>query len=656
MNSDSYKIIISLSHHRIAFEYWQRDGENKLVPMPNISWPAPLAFYCSPTGIEIGEAAIRAVHSGTSNAFDKYFERLTNDETYEYGGQRKPLRYLLLDAAESIFSEFFKTVLFGSRGSLSDNRATMPITLLCESDIKPNERALLLELFKSSGYNRFKVVEYNTFIERYLRTSIVSDYACEDVLVAWTEGSDLTLTVFNILNSTDRRQACFPGLGIDPRLDYVKKLIWNRICGVNPWLSFSEEEETIRKAATDFLNSSTPLVNDTLILSDGMSYHYSLNRREIDNLQCDEGAAIRSKIETFLLENNLANRNKILLLLRGIAAGNIFFEQTICQGFRNTIRSDKRLRYNVMQQLIEDSNPVVVQEPDLNFSINPNVSSPISSEKDDQVNTKVVERHNPTKDDTNIKEQKRKWREISALSSGMVRDGRVNEAISILEGFKSVCVNVIGAEELIAEVESKLASLNTLESNQVRSVDSSKVKLIEREWREIRAISKGKARNSQSSEAIKLLEDFIAKIIDIPGTENIIDSVKKEISLLNPVVNSRQNNSKHYVVNRQSKGEDLLSIDKGNQLIASGKLKEARDWYRVSGNSVKAKILSDLIRSQKGVELRKSSLAECKRTRNVDQIKRIVSELQSYISLCSEVNYDSTEYKKLLSEYKKLIK
>lgn len=76
-------------------------------------WPAPLAFYCSQNGIEIGDAAMRAVHTGTSNAFDNYFDRLTNDVTYIYGGQRKPLRYLLLDATETIFEDFSRKFCLG---------------------------------------------------------------------------------------------------------------------------------------------------------------------------------------------------------------------------------------------------------------------------------------------------------------------------------------------------------------------------------------------------------------------------------------------------------------------------------------------------------------------------------------------------------------
>lgn len=659
MNSDSYKIIISLSHHRIAFEYWLRDGENKLVPMPNMTWPAPLAFYCSPNGIEIGETAMRAVHSGTSNAFDNYFDRLTNDETYLYGGQRKPLRYLLLDATETIFEDFFKKVMLGNKGSLSDNRATMPITLVCESDIKPNERVLLLDLFKSSGYNRFKIVEYNTFIESYLRATIAKEYACDNALVAWTEGTDLTFTLFNLRNESERNYAYHPGLGVDPRLDYVKKLIWERIKGQNPWLNFLFEEETISKAASDFLTSSTPLVNDTLILSDGLSYHYSLNRRVIDNLQCNEGEAIRSKLEGFLRENNLTISNKTLLLLRGIAAGNKFFEQTIGQGFTNTIRSDKKLRNSTMQLLIHDSNPVVAQE-----LINVINESPQPREEDETTETYS----GGGKDDRRLKELKRRWREVNAQSSGMQREGRANNAIQLLKKFKEDCMAIDEAKDLTIEIESKIASLQRTDaSTKPESTDTATIKSIEREWRVLRATAKGKVRNGQTAEAIQLLKAFIKKISPTRGTEKVLEDATKELSVLDTtktdIPSGRKQDegkttkkSARLESNATSTSEgNKLSDNEGEKLIASGKLKEARDWYRTSGNSSKAKTLSDLIRSQKGVELRKISLEECRKIKNRDQIKRIILELQNYISQCNEVKYECTEFKRLLSEYKKLI-
>lgn len=687
MSSDSYKIIISLSHHRISFEYWQRDGENKLVPMPNMSWPAPLAFYCSPTGIEIGDIAMRAVHSGTSNAFDNYFDQLSKDETYLYGGQRKPLRYLLLDACESIFEDFFRKVLFGNKGSLSDNRATMPITLVCESDIKPNERVLLLDLFKSSGYNRFKVVEYNTFIEQYIRTLLNTEYDCNHVLVAWTEGDDLTFTIFDRLPGFERRQVCFPGLGVDPRLNYVKELIWDRIKGQNPWLNQSSEEEVIGRAAAVFLSSSAPLVNGTLILSDGVSYHYSLNRGIIDTLQGDEGVEIRTKLEDFLRENNISNRNNILLFLRGIAAGNTFFENTICQGFTNTIRTDKKLRNNTMQLLIADPNPIVVQDPSESIK---EFKSPHQdeSQKDE---TRDANGASTAIDNSQLIRALRKgWREIKAQSSGLARNGRINDAIEFLQNFKVECQEVKGSEDLVSEIESKIYSLDHLETKEIPIIDSSAVKAIEREWRELRAIAKGKARSGQTAEAKNILNEFLQRISAVPGVEVIIENVLKEISQLNPSTNNSKpsHSQKHFEgeihpngkwvwvysaaggkgdwrtisgrihqqAQESTKVDNNSSLSEGEKLVAAGRLKEARDWYRSTGNTSKARLLSDLIRSQKGVELRKSSFEECRRTRNREQIKRIILELQDYISLCDEVKHDCTEYKILLSEYKKLLK
>lgn len=606
MNSDSYKIIISLSHHRIAFEYWLRDGENKLVPMPNTAWPVPLAFYCSPTGIEIGEAAMRAVHSGTSNAFDNYFGRLANDETYYYAGQTKPLRYLLLDAAETIFADFFKTVLLSSKGTLNDNRAIMPITIACESDIAPNERALLTNLFKDSGYNRSKVVEYNSFIENYIRSSFGHDTNCDNALVAWTEGTDLTFTLFGLKQASDRRQACYPGLGIDPRLEHVKGLIWDRVKGQNPWLMYDNEEEAISKAAADFLNSSSPLVSETIALSDGMSYHYSLNRAVVDNLQCSEGTTIRKKLEAFLADNGIINRSKTLLLLRGVAAGNIFFEQTLCQGFTNTVRSDRRLRSNTMNQLIADPNPVVAQDP--NSHIPPQQAEPVESK----------EIYPPA--DTP------KQKEI--------------------------------AEPPAAKPEPQIEK-----PEPAKPADAGMAKNMEREWREIRATAKGKIRGGNASDAVKILSAFLDKIEAAPGTGSLQESVRAELSAIKPAQPPVKPAAERPKPQPKPAAEKPVQAkpqpkeaDKGEQFIAAGKLKDARDWYRAAGNSAKARLLSDLIRSQKGVEMRKSSLDDCRRTKNTDQIKRIVSELQDYISLCDQAKYNCDEYRKLLSEYKKIIK
>ncbi len=663
MNGDSYRIIISISHHRISFEYWQRDGENKLVPLPNENWPAPLAFYCSDTGIVIGDDAVRAAHSGTTNAFDNYFERLVEDSTYTIGGQTRPIRNLLLDASESIFRDFFRHVLFNRFGSLSDNRANMPLTLVCESDIKPNERALLQGLFKDSGYNRVRVVDYDRYINRYINESLSNEYVCDKVVVAWAEGSDLTFSIFGVNNDTAPIVKSFENLGIDPRKEYVEKMIWDRVIGQNPWLQRANEEDAISKAASDFLSSSLPLVNDTILLSDGQQYHYSLNRNTIDYIQNSDVVSIKDTLEQFLRENGITNRSRVLLLLRGIVAGNTYFEQNLSPGFSKVIKTDKKLRDSAMGLIISEVTPALESEQ---ITVEPPVFVTPAQDNDNQV--KVID-------------IAKKWRHIKAEVKGKQRGGQTEVAIQMLKDFLSECQSISGVDNVISEISDEITKINS-EPQPVDNHDL--IKSLERQWREVKATAKGKVRSGNLSDARSILQSFLNTLPKGPETDSLISSVQNELSLI-ATDEPKQSKSKHkdgdihpngkwvWVasaangngdwrviggrIHNQAK-QDKASVSEkkndGETFIAQGKLKEARDWYRSQNNNVMARILSDIIRSQKGVELRKASIEEYRKSKNREQISRIIKEIEEYIDLCEKAGLNSSEYKKILADYRKI--
>lgn len=664
MNGDSYKIIISISHHRISFEYWQRDGENKLVPLPNGNWPAPLAFYCSDTGIVIGEDAVRASHSGITNAFDNYFERLVEDSTYTIGGQTRPIRNLLLDASESIFRDFFRHVLFNRFGSLSDNRANMPLTLVCESDIKPNERALLQGLFKDSGYNRVRVVDYDRYINRYINESLSKEYVCDKVVVAWAEGPDLTFSIFGVNNDTAPIVKSFENLGIDPRMKYVEKMIWDRVIGQNPWLQKSNEEDAISKAASDFLSSSLPLVNDTILLSDGQLYHYSLVRNTIDYIQNSDGVSIKDAFEQFLRENGIVNRSRALLLLRGIVAGNSYFEQNLSPGFSKTIKTDKKLRDNAMNLIISEVVPVIDIEQ---IVVEPPVFVNPPQENDSQ---------------SKIREISKKWRQVKAEANGKKRGGQTEVALQILKDFLSECQNISGADTILAEISYEIAKYNVTSEPAV--VNHDLIKSFERQWREVKATAKGKIRSGNLSDARSILQNFLNTVQNEPGTDTLCSSIKNELSTI-AAVEPKQSKSKHKdgdihpngkwvwvasaangngdwrviggrIHNQTKQGKEPVIEDKnyGDTLIAQGKLKEARDWFRSNNNNSMARILSDIIRSTKGVELRMASIDEYRKSKNREQISRIIKEIEEYIDLCRKAGINPSEYEKLLSDYRKI--
>lgn len=681
MNNDSYKIVISLSHRHISYEYWLRDGEDKLLPMPGGNWPAPLAFYCSQKGIIIGTDAEGAAHSGTANAFDRYFERLREGGTYQYGGQSKQIGNLLLDATETVFRDFYSNILFNRYGSIAENRANMPLLIACETDIEPNEKAYLTSLFKDSGYGRMRVVDYETYIEQYINESLSKDFSYDNVLVAWSEGFDLRFTLFQTTPKAQKQHLLLNGLGIDPRLDYVKNLIWTDIAGQNPWLNYETEMAAIETAAVEFLNSNQPLVSQSLTMSDGHNYKYRLERTRVDYIPNEESVTIKKQLEQFLKNTGIGDRSKTLLLFRGSVAGNSYFEQILSPGFLGKIRSDDKLRGRTMKFLLDEQIPITLESV--------HIDTP-EQKKDVPSNTKVRELH-------------KKWRQVKADATGKDRA----TTISILSNFLSECESSVGVDELIDEVKNAINSI-------MPTCDSNQVKALERKWREIKATAKAKIRTSNYSEARLLLANFIEECKAIPGTDELIKSVRAEYNLIpsgeaaHPKLNipEAQTATKHKVGDKHPSkpwvwteyapgkfdwrcikepihkvgdkhpskpwvwteyapgkfdwrnDKDALkehqSEDQGRSLIAQNKIKEARDWYREKGDSQKARLLSDIIRDQKGLELRKKGLEEYRKTKNKDQIGRIIKELEEYLDLCNKVGLQASEYVDLLMEYRKI--
>lgn len=622
---DSYKIIISISRRRIAYEYWQRDGEDKLVPMPNGNWPAPLAFFCSDTGIIIGEDAMRAVINNAENAFDNYFERLTGDETYTIIGQTRPVRNLLLDTSEPIFEEFYKHVLYNSYGSLSDNRAKMPLMLVCESDIKSNDKAFLKKLFSDSGYSRVVIADYNNYISRYITQTLSKEYVCDKVVVAWTEGPDLTLSIFDVSGGTPIVTR-FENLGIDPRQSYVENQIWESVVSLNPFLSREKNKSVIGKAASDFLNSSVPYINNKILLSDGNEYFYSLSRITIDAVSHPEGEEIGRKLESFLNENGIKNRSRVLLLLRGLIAGNSYFEQNLSPGFSNTIITDRRLRDNIMKLIISEEIPVT-----------PTPFGPVSPPPPHPVDIVI--------------ELKRKWRKVKASANGKLRCSQPMVALQILIDFRSECQAASGTECIINEINREIDKIN----NNARSPVG--VKSLEREWREVSAKAKAMVRKKSYAKASSLIKAFLNSFEHVAETKEIEEKASDLLSqiptgrgerLKSPLGASEPNG-----LNGSNKSDSDREVQ---EYIRKGMLKEARDWYRSRNNNEMEQTLTKIIRSQRSVERRKIEIEECRKLKNMDQINRVIKEIQDYIYVCEKVGISTVGYKKVLSEYSKLLK
>lgn len=702
MTDNSYKIIISISHRSISYEYWQKDGGNRLMPMPMGIWPAPLAFYCNGSEVLIGHGAHRAASNRNSGAFDSYFELLPKGLKYSLGGYEREFNKILTDASDPILGDFYSSVLYNDYGTLDDNKPYMPLTIVCESDVIPDERASLKRQFGIAGYSRVQVQDYQQFIDRYVKDVLARKYDSDKVLVVWTEGYDLTLTLFDTRDAVAPQTEVYEGLGIDPRMEYVENLIWESIINQNPWKDREEERAVIAKAASDFLASKEPIVTDFIVLSDGQKYRYSLNRNSISYLPGDRKAQIKDKLDRFLRDRG-AEKGRTLLLLRGVAANNDYFEQTMRSGFSYTIKSDRDLRERVMRQIID------LKDEDSLFEIKQEVSNISETVKEigkqvDKIESEVQTREpksqpepiktEPTKkeipdlppipkssfssnfnspppppgmpvppplppealkpsvskqENKQIKELGREWKYISAQANGKVRQKLYKEALEMLNEFGNKCRDINGIDKIHDELAKLTESINAKLSEKEKTGEHEKedAKILEREWRELRALAKNK---KYQSEALLKLQDFHSKIKSVPETEHIRNLVETELQKLS--IDTQAG------ITVQSSSEPLAtaskSNDEGQLLISDGKLKEARDWYRGKGEADKARDIQSLIRALPSVNRRVDTIADYRSNRNMDQIKRIIKELEECIALCKRVGYDYAKYQKSLAEYKRI--
>ena len=671
MSQDNYKVIISLSHHRIAYEYWQRDGEDKLVPISGGDWPAPLAFYCRPHGeIIIGQEAISAINANQQGAFDNFFGLLGSDVTYSYGGQTRHINNLLLDASEPIFENFYREVLYFPPGAIISNRASMPLSIVCESDVSGSQRAFLTREFTNAGYANVRVLMYDEYIGQYIKDVLSEQFDCDYVLVAWTEGKDLTLSLFNKKQVKPVATTTLPNMGVDPRVEFVKNRIWERVLGQNGWMKTrrAEQETIIHDAAIQFLNSGKVAVNnDTVTLTDGRPYFYSLNRNEITlNVQGEAGAKLRVMTEDFLSKNGLDvnKRKRVLLLLRGTAADNDYFVQNMGTGYAYVLKSDSKLRDKAMRLILEDNGGKEPEAEELEVEIyeGPVDAETVAASAQPQKQRVTPPRPNPTpkpekkaqpaqptpptpEDDdeivleldwteADIRKFRRNWREMKADVEGKIRSGKTAEAKKLLEDFISETEIQKGVEPEIAQARALLdgitpAAQPIAKAREPRHKDGeihpngkwvwvSSANGGKGDWRVLGGPTQKKSEKSEDSTVLK----------GATQTPSVAQKVKP--------------------------GTSKAQLSEGATLVSEGKLTEARNWFRQNGNPEMAADLQRIIREQKGIDIRVATIDSHRKAKNLEQIARIRTELKNFIELCEKTGVNADKYKQALAEYKKI--
>ena len=339
-----YRVVITLSHRTIAFEYNQNSADGLLLPFPETSNPEALAFYCEADRVVVGNGGRVALEAGKSGAFSDYFELIKQGQTFKYAGADLSHQYLLLHALEDRFRVFFRSILI-NKGTLDDNRSTMPLLFVLENDIQPNERRVVEDLFRNAGYGCMAFTPADDYVQRLA----AGRRPGQRVLSAWSDGTDLILSL--MFPDGSRKMLSLPGLGTDPRIRHVVEKLYDDLKS-ELWTTLEDEQEYLTRVGREFIMSKAPELDGTVILSDGMEHSIYLSKIWLNSIPMPESDRLQRALASFLEENGCTDRTPVVLLLRGALTGNDYFKQQLSNGFGEVVEIDDALQAQLNKLMV----------------------------------------------------------------------------------------------------------------------------------------------------------------------------------------------------------------------------------------------------------------------------------------------------------------
>lgn len=339
-----YRVVITLSHRTIAFEYNQNGADGLLLPFPETSNPEALSFYCEADRVVVGNGGRVALEAGKSGAFSDYFELIKQGQTFKYAGADLSHQYLLLHALEDRFRVFFRSILI-NKGTLDDNRSTMPLLFVLENDIQPNERRVVEDLFRNAGYGCMAFTPADDYVQRLAAERRPG----QRVLSAWSDGTDLILSL--MFPDGSRKMLTLPGLGTDPRIRHVVEKLYDDLKS-ELWTTLEDEQEYLTRVGREFIMSKAPELDGTVILSDGMEHSIYLSKIWLNSIPMPESDRLQRALASFLEENGCTDRTPVVLLLRGALTGNDYFKQQLSNGFGEVVEIDDALQAQLNKLMV----------------------------------------------------------------------------------------------------------------------------------------------------------------------------------------------------------------------------------------------------------------------------------------------------------------
>ena len=210
-----------------------------------------------------------------------------------------------------------------SLGQMEDNIGHLPILVAFGMDVTANERNVVTGQLQRNGFGNIKVIDEDSYLIRSLKKK-------GDVLVLSSDG----MTLYGAFYKENKRVGEFSaeGLGRDPRVEKLSRLIWERTDAQNDWLRYEDEKDELEEAANKFLVSGKSECNESVVLSNGNDYPYYLQQSDLwtfnNNDEIGVSRFIIDKIQTWN-----GSRQSCCVFLKSHAVRNKYLMEQLVKEF-----------------------------------------------------------------------------------------------------------------------------------------------------------------------------------------------------------------------------------------------------------------------------------------------------------------------------------
>ena len=348
----NYCILIELSRRTIAFSYFRDDGKNQFVPYGD-ELVKPLAIYSSGNELRIGKFAAEEAREGKAGAYDNIFDAIKKPASFSFRGTQYPLNKLLLFGIEQCLREFFESILYEMEGQLEQNTSKVPIYLLMSSELSENEQAYVVGLLRAAGYSNTCYNDYDSVVLDYVRTSLAKNV--EEVIFVSTTGNDLFIECLNLQDAIHPKRVfdlSAKDAGKNPQIDQIVRLIWQDMQYDENAMNLVYEDclPELQNQAQNFLDSGE-LMRQNVIIFNGHSYEYFLSRSSIAGIWHGADNALDNLL--LQLRSKGVEPTKSAVVLLKSTSKNAYVKQSFSGFFPSVIIFDEKMHQKMLSSILE---------------------------------------------------------------------------------------------------------------------------------------------------------------------------------------------------------------------------------------------------------------------------------------------------------------